>query len=75
MAMKTISIDTEAYERLCSVRHDQESFSQTIKRVVRSPLDYQAFRKRLEDLSLSDGAAHAIEQQVQKRRRPSERKS
>jgi predicted CopG family antitoxin len=74
MATKTISIDVEAYERLRSVRHDQESFSETIKRVVRPPFDYEAFRKRLENLSLSEEAAEAIEEQLRNRRRPSNRK-
>jgi len=74
MATKTISIDVEAYERLRSVRHDQESFSQTIKRVVRPAFDYEAFRKRLKRLSLSEEAAKAIEEQLCSRRRPSNRK-
>jgi len=73
MPTKTISIDIEAYERLRSVRHNNESFSQTIKRVVKPPFDYQAFRKRLEGLSLSEGAAHAIEEQIRNRRRLSNR--
>ena len=71
MATKTISIDVEAYERLRSVRHDNESFSQTIKRVVKPPFDYKAFRERLEGLSLSEEAARAIEEQIRDRRRPS----
>jgi predicted CopG family antitoxin len=73
-ATKTISIDIEAYERLRSARHDKESFSQTIKRVVKPPFDYEAFRKRLEGLSLSEKAAEAIEEQIRNRRRPSNRK-
>ena len=44
MATKTISIDIEAYERLRSVRKDNESFSQTIKRVVKPPFDFEAFQ-------------------------------
>ena len=70
MATKTISIDIEAYERLRSVRNDKESFSQTIKRVVKPPFDYEAFRKRLAGLSLSEQAARAIEEQIRSRRRP-----
>jgi len=73
MATKTISIDVEAYERLRSVRQNKESFSQTIKRVVKPPFDFEAFRKRLERLSLSEKAAAAIEEQIQNRRRPSNR--
>jgi predicted CopG family antitoxin len=73
MATKTISIDLDAYDRLRSVRRENESFSQTIKRVVNPPFDYNAFRKKLEGLSLSDKAAEAVEEQIRNRRRPSNR--
>jgi predicted CopG family antitoxin len=73
MATKTISIDIEAYERLRSVREENESFSQTIKRVVKPPFDFEAFRKKVENFSLSDKAAEAIEEQIRNRRRPSNR--
>ena len=39
MATKSIRIDIDAYERLKSVQKPAESFSQTIKRVVRKPVD------------------------------------
>lgn len=70
----TIRIDLDAYERLRSVRRDKESFSQTIKRIVKPPIDYAAFRKRLESLSLSKKAAETIEEQIRDRR-PSNRSS
>lgn len=71
MATKTISIDLEAYERLRSVQRDTESFSQTIKRVVRPPLDIEAYLERLRAAPISDEAAEAIETHICRRDLPS----
>ena len=74
MATKTISLDLEAYERLKAVQGNGESFSQTIKRTVQAPLDVEAYRRRLREVSMSREAIDAVEEQVRNRHKPSERK-
>ncbi len=73
MATKTITVDLQAYQRLKSVQRERESFSETIKRTIPAPLDFEAYRRRLQGLSLSEKAAAAIEEQVCRRHEPSAR--
>ncbi len=59
VATKTITIDLEACERLVSVRRENESFSQAIKRAVKPPLDVDAYLTRLQAHPMSEQAAEA----------------
>jgi predicted CopG family antitoxin len=73
MATKTISVDLEAYDRLCSIRRENESFSQAIKRAVKPPFDVKAYLKGVEERPMSDATAEAVEEQVRRRHQPSRR--
>jgi len=64
MATKTIRIDVDAYERLKSVQKPTESFSQTIKLVVRRPVDLTACFTAMDRAPLSKQAATAIARHV-----------
>ena len=67
MATKTISIDLEAYERLKSVQKENESFSQTIKRVVWNPAPFLRLLNDPNREPLSDKAIDAVEQVINAR--------
>jgi predicted CopG family antitoxin len=73
MATKTISIDLEAYKRLKRLKKANESFSQTLKRVLPEPFDFQKWIAEVRQIELSGPAIEAIETQIQNRRRPSTR--
>jgi predicted CopG family antitoxin len=70
MATKTISIDLEAYARLKSVQRENESFSQTIKRVIQKPVDVEQWLAAIAKNRPSDGALDVVEQVVAQRRAP-----
>jgi predicted CopG family antitoxin len=70
MAVKTITIDTEAYARLKRHKRANESFSETIKRVVRAPFDIDAWFKRVQENALSEEALDAVEEEIARRNRP-----
>jgi len=73
MATKTITIDLEAYKRLKEVQKPNESFSQTIKRVVRKPFDLKAWFKKVEENQLSDSTIAGIEAAIANRHNRSRR--
>jgi len=68
MATKTITIDLEAYKRLKDVQKPNESFSETIKRVVRKPFDVKNWLKVVEQNQLSDSTIQGIERAVANRK-------
>ena len=67
MATKTISIDIEAYERLKSAKRNEESFSEAIKRLVRSPVDLDEWFAEIDAEPMDKKALRAIEMAVNER--------
>ncbi len=67
MATKTITIDMEAYRRLKGAKKDGESFSQTIKRVVRPPVDVTAWFSKMRSNPMSREALEAVEKAIRAR--------
>jgi predicted CopG family antitoxin len=74
MATKTIRIDSEAYRRLENVRQKNESFSQTIKRIIRAPIDFEKWMASIEKDRLSEKAVEAVEAIISRRRTPRSRR-
>ncbi len=68
MAVKTITIDMDAYERLAREKREGESFSQVIKRVlaVRN-MTARALLQTIERVDLAEDTLESIEQVVRSR--------
>jgi predicted CopG family antitoxin len=70
MAVKTITIDMEAYEKLAAEKKEGESFSQVIKRVLGARgMTANALLKTIETVTLSNDTLDRIEEVVRDRER------
>jgi predicted CopG family antitoxin len=73
MAVKTITIDLEAYDALARHKMPGQSFSQVIKAHFGPKKTVVAFRRALRDASLSDHTLAAVDEVVRTRRKSSAR--
>ncbi len=69
MAVKTITIDLEAYEALARRKKAGQSFSKVIKEHFGRPKTGRDLRRVLRDVVVSEDALSAIERQIEERRR------
>ncbi len=68
MAVKTITIDMEAYDLLSKEKRDDESFSKVIKRTIKSnKKTAENLLKNLDSFTLSDESIENIEKLVMSR--------
>lgn len=71
MTTKTISLNTEAFERLEAAKRGSESFSEVVKRFVpkpRTPIDLDAWMREIEADPVSDEFVTAVENFIADRR-------
>ena len=68
MAVKTITIDLEAYELLARAKQDGQSFSQVIKAHFGRAPTVASFLAQLRRVRLGEETLEAIEAQVRARR-------
>lgn len=69
MAVKTITIDIEAYGLLAHHKRTGQSFSQVIKEHFTSQPTVATFRTALESVTVGPEAVDAMEEQLRARRR------
>ncbi len=69
MAVKTITIDAEAYEILSRCKRKGESFSQTIKHRLGRRMTGEDLGTALRSARVSEGVLDAIDAQVEGRRK------
>jgi predicted CopG family antitoxin len=68
MAVKTITIDLEAYEALARQKKPGQSFSQVIKEQFGPRKSVAAFRRTLRSTAVSEHTLKAVEDVVRSRR-------
>ena len=70
MAVKTITIDMEAYEKLSREKQEGESFSQVIKRVLKARrMTARSLLQTVESIRVADRTLDRIEEVVESRKR------
>jgi predicted CopG family antitoxin len=68
MAVKTVTIDTEAYDLLSRHKREGQSFSQVIKEHFSGAKKGRDLMAVLREVSLSEEALDAVEEQVNRRK-------
>ncbi len=67
MAVKTITIDIEAYDLLAGEKRRNESFSRVIKRRFRSAHTAKVLLERLDEVCLSESTLRGLDKIVRAR--------
>jgi predicted CopG family antitoxin len=68
MAVKTITLDLEAYQLLAREKRENESFSQVVKRHFRKGRTAALLLERLDDVCLSETTLKNLKRLVEARR-------